>query len=1008
MFSQFQSYLQSIATTYKKSSEPYTPTDAQGRENIRAKQSAPFDFGLMVQTVKREEREQQNEEKVERFPVLEGIRQYADQHVLLVGRPGSGKSTALARLMLEEAEAALTPSPSPKLGRGEEEWRIPVLVELRYWQSSIEQLILNSLTRHGLSADQFEAVLSRSLLLFDGVNELPSEEARSQLSAFRRNHPKLPMIFTTRDLSLGGDLGIEKKLEMQPLTEAQMQAFVQAYLSLEQAEQMLRQLKERLREFGQTPLLLWMLCGLFQQTGTIPENLGMVFREFTQGYERYLKEDVRIESDRGWWKPVLQQLAWVMMQGEKPTEIRVAIGKEEAVRAIAQFLNGKVAYAEDFARKCLRDLQKHHLIQAGTNPEELEFRHQLIQEYYAAESLLNGVAGQEDELLKRDFLNYLKWTEPVALMLALVEDETQTVRVVKLALEVDWRLGARLAGEVKREFQEQTVGLVNALNVTNWLKIKLLGETRSDCSIESLLQFVEDSDSAVRMRTAEALGKVGSEQAIHALLQLVEDANFYVRRSAAEALGKVGSEQAIHALLQLVEHSDSDVRMRAAEALGKVGSEQAIPALLQLVEDADSAVRMSAAEALGKVGSEQAIPALLQLVEDANFYVRRSAAEALGKVGSEQAIPALLQLVEDANFYVRGRAAEALGKVGSEQAIPALLQLVEDADSAVRRSAAEALGKVGSEQAIHALLQLVEHSDSAVRWSAINALGNISSEQAIPALLKLVEDAESFVRMSAAEALGKVGSEQAIPALLQLVEDADSFVRMSAAEALGKVGSEQAIPALLKLVEDADSFVRWRAAEALGKVGSEQAIPALLKLVEDAESFVRWRAAEALGKVGSKQTIPALLQLVEDADSFVRSSAINALGNISSEQAIPALLQLVEHSDSDVRRIAAAALGGIAKKYTNSIAQHLPHLLTLIQSDSGQDAHRTILAIQENCKYYNYEIYQSYLEEQKSARQKSQNSDRPATIYNFPNATEAKIFEQVDQYHEALPKDPPS
>lgn len=98
---------------------------------------------------------------------------------------------------------------------------------------------------------------------------------------------------------------------------------------------MLRQLKDRLRELGQTPLLLWMLCSLFQQTGTIPENLGLVFREFTQGYERFLKEDVRIESARAWWKPVLQQLAWVMMQGEKPTEFRVAISREEAVRAIA-------------------------------------------------------------------------------------------------------------------------------------------------------------------------------------------------------------------------------------------------------------------------------------------------------------------------------------------------------------------------------------------------------------------------------------------------------------------------------------------------------------------------------------------------------------------------------------------------------------------------------------------------------------------------------------------------
>ena len=66
------------------------------------------------------------------------------------------------------------------------------------------------------------------LLLVDGLNELPLE-ARSQLSALRRDYRQVPMTFTTRDLSIGGDLGIEKKLEMQPLSEPQIQAFVRAY-----------------------------------------------------------------------------------------------------------------------------------------------------------------------------------------------------------------------------------------------------------------------------------------------------------------------------------------------------------------------------------------------------------------------------------------------------------------------------------------------------------------------------------------------------------------------------------------------------------------------------------------------------------------------------------------------------------------------------------------------------------------------------------------------------------
>jgi predicted NACHT family NTPase len=355
----YQPYLDNVVRHYEQWWKLYTLTDVEGRQ--REPQGRPFfDFGLMVQSIvpKNDDlleasilRTDQPDPKTksEQLEVLTGLRKYAADHVLLVGRPGSGKSTALARLMLEAATDLLTdlangqsikPASQLSVSSAATSLTIPVLVELRYWQGSISQLILNALARHGLpiTAEQLEPLLAKSLLLFDGVNELPSEEARSQLSAFRRNHPRLPMIFTTRDLSLGGDLGIEQKLEMQPLTVVQMQAFVRAYVP-EQAEEMLRQLKDRLQELGQTPLLLWMLCGLFQQTGAMPENLGLVFRLFTQGYENSsmriyeiaaLKGDVRPLSDRRLWKPALKKLASVMMTGNQPTDFRVVIERNEA------------------------------------------------------------------------------------------------------------------------------------------------------------------------------------------------------------------------------------------------------------------------------------------------------------------------------------------------------------------------------------------------------------------------------------------------------------------------------------------------------------------------------------------------------------------------------------------------------------------------------------------------------------------------------------------------------
>jgi HEAT repeats len=631
MVPDFQPYLNSICTDYAQWWQLYTLTDAAGKQRQAQEVAPTFDFGLMVQTVKREERQQ---EKVERFTVLEGMRKYADQQVLLIGRPGSGKSTALARLMLELAQEllpqvrsqnpivtprSLTHSESQRLEQRrsdlQTEWnqqneklsrlrqaraietqaavqfqleqqikggesaiaqlndrlsgieqtlssgttlqssfdgQIPVLVELRAWQTSIFDLICKACKRHGLNLtiSQIETMLDdqQLLLLIDGVNELPSEAARTDVFNFRRNYPKVPMIFTTRELSLGGDLGIEQKLEMQPLTEDQMQAFVRSYVP-DQAEQMLRQLKDRLQEFGQTPLLLWMLCGLFDKTGSIPENLGMVFRLFTQGYERNLKRDVVVESDRAWWKPVLQQLAWVMMQEEKPTELRVAIREKEAVKEIAQFMQGKVPYAEDFARKCLRDLQRHHLIQTSTTPEELEFRHQLIQEYYAAEALLEQLPQLPDLQLQQTYLNFLKWTEPVALMLALVNEEAQAVQVVKLGLSVDRLFGSRLAGEVKPEFQGKTVKFVEGLELSEWLQFRCLEVTRSEHTIPGLLKRLEDDDSDVRGSAAEALGEIGSADAIPGLLKRLEHADSNVRWSnvrwsAAYTLGKIAKDHA--------------------------------------------------------------------------------------------------------------------------------------------------------------------------------------------------------------------------------------------------------------------------------------------------------------------------------------------------------------------------------------------------------------------------------------------------------------------------------
>nr|WP_277881516.1 HEAT repeat domain-containing protein [Leptolyngbya sp. FACHB-17] len=989
----------------------------------------------MVQTVKKEERRE--EEKIERFSVLEGIRKYAEQHVLLVGRPGSGKSTALARLMLEEATIASS--------------RLPVLVELRYWQGSIEQLIRDSFTRHEMPAELFEEALGRSLLLFDGVNELPSEEARSQLSAFRRNHPKLPMIFTTRDLSLGGDLGTEKKLEMQPLTEAQMQTFIRAYVP-EQAEQMLRQLKNRLREFGQTPLLLWMLCEVIQQSpdSTLPRNLGEIFRAFTEAYERSsvrkhevaaLKGDVKPLSDRRLWKKALKALAFLMMKGETPVDFRAVIDRDEAEEEL-----NRIFPSEPFPiRDLLDDLLKYHLLRKQSS-DQIEFQHQMIQEYYAAEALREQLPKLENEQLKQEYLNFLKWTEPIALMLALINNEATALRVVQLATkEVDLILGARLAGEGKLAFQNTTVDVLKQLELAQPIKLTLLHKTFSESLVPSLLKDLNDESDWKRVHAAYELGEISSDAAIDGLIQALGDKNPEVRFYSTYALIKIGSENVVNSLTQAINSKNCYVRENSAKALGEIGISKAQESLIKSLSDKEANVRSAAAYALGRIGCELAVKDLIQALTDKSSHVRSSAALALSRIGSQSANCArfaLIHTLSDEESEVVYYAAQALAEIQCEEAIAALVQAFRDDNYSINQAIAEALRKIDSKASRMVLIQCLESNSASVRRATVQALGKKEIKYALNSIIQVFEnDTDSYVLASAASALGEDSSDIAVNTLIRGAERESWEVRRHTAHALSSVSTDRAVAVLLQLINDENAEVRWISALSLGEIRNEVAIPALTEALMDQSADVRKCAAEALGKIGSKSGTSALLKAQADQSSEVRICVIEALKSINDTAAIPCLISLLDDEDMSVRRNAASALSHFGSDAgVETLIQDLLEISALYtsldeQADLGAlpdeyessriaialgqiaspeiikriyecaltaeipEAFNAIEMIQSRCKFYNYKVFQSFLKAQKADRQTPQNNESNAiTVQTIERLTimtdKAPIFNQ--------------
>jgi HEAT repeat protein len=647
----FKPYLSAIATHYSKDGNLYTPTDAL--------------LPLEVRSVAREEQEGR-EKEVEQWPVLEGLRKYAigDQreHVLLAGRPGSGKSTALRQLVVGLAAEGL----------------VPVLVQLK-GDRTVPELIKAEFRqmKQRVTLEQIEDWLidDRLVLLLDGVNEIPSDDLRRDLAQFREDNRTVPMIFTTRDLSLGGD-GIGKRFEMKPLSPEQLKEFVEKRLG-ENGDRLLGQLRDRLREIAETPLLLKMLCDVFNpETSEIPQNKGELFQWFDNDYERIKKEIEYVPVSENFWdfkSEVLQYLAFFMIQADiqKPTELWLTIPKSRAEEILEQWLRRRgVVDAPTKAKMWLKDLRKYHLLQDAAKLGEIEFHHQLFQEYYAAEYLKIELERCPEWLQKQPddpytyfqyfYLNYLKWTESVAIVLSLIKEEKDAVDLVTQALEVDLMLGARLAGAVRSTFQEGNITTIATLDVEPWLRYRLLGIVQSEAARLTVLEARHNSDWRVRRQVAYALGTMGLSEEIDGLIFLTQDEEASVRRQACITLGYVGTDQVISSLSKAIEDPDQNVRPHAASSLRRIDSEKSIESLFKIaIESSKKYARETVLKTIKGVRFSKVTHTFIEFSEHSNLDVRMAAISALASISrnSEFKQPGiekiLLKFARDKYYEIR-------------------------------------------------------------------------------------------------------------------------------------------------------------------------------------------------------------------------------------------------------------------------------------------------------------------------------------------------------------------
>jgi len=883
------------------------------------------------------------------------------QQIMILADPGMGKSTLLKR------ESGLTAKKERESLANNcktiEDVTLPLFIRLddlaKYTSDTgkiidaIPRLIEAKYDKH------FPAIQSlleeklktgKCLLLLDAVDEVPNnnqqrKQLSDQLNDFLDNYP-CHTICTSRIVGYSRFLNRAKEMEIVPFNQKQREQYIETWFKnargyLEDdtvsAQALIRELRDKPQIDGlaQNPLLLSLICSLYQEKGlTLPARRCQVYEQSV----RYML---------GKWSkhrnPGLDE-AWIDAKTELLEEVAYHFScqgkdiftKRELRHQIDRYLRSENA-ASDFRNKTAACLITELSEQDGIlqklyeDGEQYLFLHRTFQEYLTA-CYLNQ-ASDCIALAREHFWDY-DWHETLSLLAGLIQNPIPLLEAITNEKDDIFSTLLLLAGRCLAECEDNSHPLITEIIdkiysfwqrylIADFVQVTVIALGQSSSKMRDKLQNnLNHKERYTRTASAWALGRIGNPQSVSALISILnneEDDN--VIKKVINSLGWIGSEQAIQVLVSILDNEqDRELRYEVVRGLSWVGNSKTEQILISLLKDKDSRVKLAAAEILGQRGNEPAIQELISALEHEDENVRCQGAWGLQELANSATIPALISALDNNDGFVRQVAAETLGLMGDLKAVDALKVALNHKDIHVKAKAVLALERMGNPESVQALIPALCDEDINVIFTAIQALEEISSLDAILTLIAVIKSAsiqESFcVRLRAEMAFAKMGIPEFIKAFIFALNHQDWGVKIMAAfslkYALGertKVALSQMPPqavqelisALISALNDEDVLIREAAAWVLIQMGNPQTIPALISALNDEYGNVRRPASAALWQIGTPEILEQLIQRPDidiyryDIFLLARRLAIRASLNQEKLPFIPVYPELVDY-----------------------------------------------------------------------------------------------------------------
>lgn len=747
---------------------------------------------------------------LKKLDLLQTLRSHS--RTILLGEPGSGKTTSIEKLCLEYARDFYQNSNySPSV-------LFPIIVRLSSYTGSLLQSIRSSLNSMGvlqLEEDTFKLnnFLQKlpCLILFDGLNEVNNTQRStviSNIAQFLNTYPNHKYVITSRPQDelwrmLSPD-DFEINLVIQPIDYEDTIRYLSLHLGDKIGRMAYGEVSGKFKDLLRLPLILWMFKEEVYQAQIKLENQGISINEVTfkasritpqnRGdlYQQFMLKFLYREKQkigghiptREWVKNhVLSNLA-LSMQKQKT----LYFTNQDVIHSLIESLNN--IHDNTSPILLLDELQKSGILIGESG---LGFAHQTFQEFFAASAL----ARLSTEAIE-DYAADIWWTETIIFLSGItgLENLNKFNDFLQTIADVDPLLAVRCIMEGRSSIIGNNIvqqKLEPMLKSPNWIERKkaseALGIIGDSSVVPQLSALLDDPSEEVRHQTATSLINVSGFEAEVALIKALKDVGWATRARAAEALGQMKSILAIPHLRPLLISDMPRERSDATYSLVLMKVNVETPGIPELLSDTDNRVSTSVALAIEVCNSPSPIDVLSFRAKDDSPYIREKTVYLLTRFNSVDSIPLIRSLLEDLNSDVVIIAMQSLAELNAVEYLTDIFNIFTHSVPFVREIAAHCCQIFGSRSAVISLLPLLQDPDYGVRFATVRTLGTLGVSSIVGEILPLLQDPSEKVKVQAIIAIGLLGdvSMDIIHHLETALDDTSFEVRDAATASIASI-----------------------------------------------------------------------------------------------------------------------------------------------------------------------------------------------------------------------------